>query len=556
MTLNPTDLPIKPHIEKTVVWRTLLPWRWQLLGLLGLVVVNLGLSLCLIPLAQQLDFVFQGGDWQLLHLAWLLGAIVACYWSKNALEYAMQLRSERLAAEWGLAQRAYFFGALLQSPWRALEAQSPEVSLSTLSADLDAVRQSLALILYRVLPSVILLSCLLAVLWYLSWPLTLVLFVIAPLFGWFFQRSAQVLSPRSHILQAQLASLYQELGDSLRHLLLIRLYRLESHHQERLAQAQQIWLKHYQALIRRQTLERPLMASVQIFVFAALLLFAAWLVQQDWLSASELLAFATALALGIDPGLWLSEAWAKLHIARASWERLVALHVQAGEQQSAWLWQAKASFEVRNLNYALPERPLLKALSFEMPAGARWGVCGASGAGKSTLLALLADLEPADSGCLLLPEAWRSASIPIVLVPQRAGFFNQTVRENLCLGKPVADVLLLKVLAICELEGWIQSLPLGLDTALGARDGWLSGGERQRLALARALLYRPALLLLDEATAELDERTEARVLKNMREFLPGMGWILVSHRPSSLHNLDKVWQLKEGKLVLEAPCQD
>lgn len=538
-----------------IPWRSLLAWRWMLLGLSVLVLLNLGLSLGLIPLAQALDFVFQGGDWQLSRLAGLLGAIVLCYWAKNALEYGIQLGAEQVAAQWALAQRDAFFGRLLQRPWRALQSQAPEVSLSILSADLDAVRQSLALILYRVFPSAILLSCLLGVLFYLSWPLTLALFVIAPVFGWFFQRSARVLSQRSHTLQAQLASLYQELGDSLRHLLLIRLYRLESHHQLRLAQTQQLWLKHYQALIRRQTLERPLMSSVQVFVFAGLLLFAAWLVQQNWLSASELLAFATALALGIDPGLWLSEAWAQIHIARASWERLLTLQSQSPEPQTVWGWHQQSDFVAKDLNYALPGRTLLRDLAFEMPVGARWGICGVSGAGKSTLLAVLAGLEPAASGALLLPAAWQSQSIPVLLVPQRAGFFNQTLRENLCLGKPLADDLLLSVLRVCELESWVQALPLGLDTSLGARDSWLSGGERQRLALARALLYRPALLLLDEATAELDAQTEARVLANIRAFLPGMGWILVSHHSSSLHNLDKVWQLKEGKLVLEASCR-
>ncbi len=552
---SPSPIAAAPPSSFAVPWRTLLPWRWPLLGLGVLVLLNLSLSLSLIPLAQELDFVFQGGDWPLPRLAGLLGAIVACYWAKNALEYGLQLGAESVAAQWGLAQRETFFGRLLQSQWHDLQALSPEVSLSILSADLEAVRQSLALLLFRVLPSVILLLCLLGVLLYLSWPLTLILFVIAPILAWFFQSSARVLSQRSHTLQAQLATLYQELGDSLRHLLLIRLYRLEAHHQQRLREAQQVWLQHYQALIRRQTLERPLMASVQILVFAGLLLFAAWLVQQGWLSASELLAFATALALGIDPGLWLSEAWANLQIARASWERLMRIQSLTRQQETAWQWQAVSCFEVRQLNYARAERRVLQALSFEMPVGARWGVSGASGAGKSTLLALLAGLEPADSGQLCLPQAWKTQATPVLLVPQRAGFFNQTVRENLCLGQLLSDQALWEVLRVCELEQWVQALPEGLDTALGARDGWLSGGERQRLALARALLYRPALLLLDEATAELDSQTEARVLQNIQHFLPEMGWIIVSHHQSSLHNVDKVWQLKEGKLVLEASCR-
>jgi len=518
------------------------------------VLLNLALTLSLIPLAQALEFVFQAGDWPLKRLAGLLSAIVACYWAKNTLEYAMQVCAENVAADWGITQRERFFSRLVQSQWQALRQQSPEVSLQILSADLDAVRQSLALILYRVLPSALVLLCLLGVLFYLSWPLTLVLLTLAPLFSWFFQRSAGVLSQRSHTLQTQLASLYQELGDSLRHLLLIRLYRLEAHHQQRLARVQQLWLQHYQALIRRQTLERPLMASVQVFVFAGLLLFAAWLVQQQWLSASELLAFATALALGIDPALWLSEAWASLQVARASWQRLLTLQSLDPQNHSGWQWHAGAAFEAQDLNYALPEQAVIQDLSFRMLPGERWGIRGASGAGKSTLLALLAGLEAPDAGCLYLPEAWQAATVPIVLVPQRAGFFNQTVRENLCLGQPFGDQELLEVLLVCELKHWFDNLPEGLDTPLGARDGWLSGGERQRLALARALLYRPALLLLDEATAELDSETESRVLQNIQAFLPHMGWILVSHHQSSLRNLDKVWQLKEGKLVLEAIC--
>lgn len=201
-------------------------------------------------------------------------------------------------------------------------------------------------------------------------------------------------------------------------------------------------------------------------------------------------------------------------------------------------------------------RAALAGLDAEIPAFATTAVVGPSGAGKSTLADIVMGLVPPDVGRLEIDgrpldgsarAAWRRR---VGYVPQDPFLFHATVRENLLLAQPEAEEAeLWWALEGAAVDGVVRALPRGLDTVVGDRGSRLSGGERQRLALARALLRRPDLLVLDEATASLDAETESLVAGSLRRLQGRLTLLVVAHRPSTVRGADHVLVLEGGRLL-------
>ncbi|HEX6741690.1 MAG TPA: ABC transporter ATP-binding protein [Sphingomicrobium sp.] len=195
----------------------------------------------------------------------------------------------------------------------------------------------------------------------------------------------------------------------------------------------------------------------------------------------------------------------------------------------------------------------LSEVSLALRSGCWIGVSGASGAGKTTLVDLIAGLLPPTSGRLLLDgrelgagtlERWRAG---LAYVGQEGSVFDDSVRANLLAdGAQAADALLWQALTAVGLDERVRALPGGLDERVGDRGSRLSGGERQRLAIARAMLRRPTLLLLDEATAALDPDGEATLLGHLRALEPRPAAIVVAHRESTHAYCDSVVEIRHG----------
>ncbi len=205
----------------------------------------------------------------------------------------------------------------------------------------------------------------------------------------------------------------------------------------------------------------------------------------------------------------------------------------------------------------------LGPLSFSLEAGARLAVLGGIGSGKSVLLQVLAGLRAPQAGRLeidgrpLGPEGLREHWAGLGWVPQEAFLFSETLRANLAFGRPEAtEAELWEVARVTCLDELIRRLPEGLDTVVGERGVILSGGERQRTALARALLRRPRLLLLDDALSAVDAETESRILENLRTFLGDTTLVLATHRVFVAELCDRALVLEEGRCIQAGPPAD
>jgi ATP-binding cassette subfamily B protein len=201
-------------------------------------------------------------------------------------------------------------------------------------------------------------------------------------------------------------------------------------------------------------------------------------------------------------------------------------------------------------------RPVLRDMSFRIATGETVAIVGMNGSGKSTIGLLATRLYEPESGSILLggrdireisPRSLRSI---VTLVPQDPVLFDETIRGNLLYGNPQAtNKDLDTVAALTQLSEVLQRVPAGFDEPLGPLGNRLSGGEKKRLALARTLLQKPNLLILDEITSALDEPAAANILQGLDLFRKARTLIIISHRPATILWADRILVVGEGTVV-------
>ena len=214
-----------------------------------------------------------------------------------------------------------------------------------------------------------------------------------------------------------------------------------------------------------------------------------------------------------------------------------------------------ARLDVEHLGYSYePDQELLADLSFDVEPGRTVAVVGATASGKSTLTSLLTRLVDPDRGRILIDGvdlrelAQGELSEAVAIVPQTAFLFDDDVRGNVTLGAPVPDDEVWAALRAAQADGFVAALPRGLDTRLGERGTSLSGGQRQRISLARALVRKPRLLILDDATSAVDPEVEQRILAALRETGPAT-LVVVAYRKATIALADEVLHLRDGRVA-------
>jgi ATP-binding cassette subfamily B protein len=216
----------------------------------------------------------------------------------------------------------------------------------------------------------------------------------------------------------------------------------------------------------------------------------------------------------------------------------------------------RGEIEFCNLNFSYGDTPVLRNISLKIPAGSSLAIVGPTGSGKTTLVNLISRLYEAPEGSLLVDgRPVREYPLEVLrrnmgIVPQETFLFSETIRENLAFGVPSTSAEdILEAAEAAHIRREFEEFPQGFETTVGERGMTLSGGQKQRLAIARALLRRPAILILDDALASVDTYTEERILGGLRNYTTTATTILISHRVSTVRNADQIAVLAHGKIV-------
>ncbi|MGN6179248.1 MAG: ABC transporter ATP-binding protein [Mucilaginibacter sp.] len=217
----------------------------------------------------------------------------------------------------------------------------------------------------------------------------------------------------------------------------------------------------------------------------------------------------------------------------------------------------KGEVEMKDVSIIYGQKPALKEISFRVNAGEKIAIIGPTAAGKTQLLYLLTGLIKPNNGEIYFDgrsiDEYNSESFhsQVGFVFQDSIIFNMSIRENIAFSDTVTDESLEKAIETAELRDFINSLPDKLSTVVSERGSSLSGGQKQRIMLARALAVNPKVLLLDDFTARVDNKTETKILGNVQKNYPGLTLISVTQKISAIEHYDKIIVLMQGEIVAE-----
>ncbi|MBO2442205.1 ABC transporter ATP-binding protein [Actinomadura nitritigenes] len=313
----------------------------------------------------------------------------------------------------------------------------------------------------------------------------------------------------------------------------------------------------------------PVLEALPNLGVLAVLLIGSLRLESGAMTAGDLVHVAYLFTLLSWPIRALGWVLAEVPRSVVGWERVRGVLDATGSLPfgDAALGEDKAAaLEVRDVRFSYEgadgDREVLHDVSFTTSPGRTVAIVGPTGSGKSTLTSLLVRLvDPADGSVLLdgvdLRDVRRGGvAETAALVPQQTFLFDDTVRGNVTLGLDVPDERVWEALRLAQADGFVAALPDGLDTRVGERGASLSGGQRQRLALARALVRRPRLLVLDDATSSVDPQVEARILHSLREAQSlrddgggGATVVVVAYRKATIALADEVVYLDHGRVT-------
>jgi ATP-binding cassette subfamily B protein len=396
---------------------------------------------------------------------------------------------------------------------------------------------------------------------YLSPAVAGVSFLPIPVILWGSLRFQHRLAPRYAQVRDRAGDLASRLANNLGGMLTIKSYTAEAWELDRLGEQSNAYRESNRRAIRLSAAFIPLIRFAILFAFLAILVIGGL---QAWrgtiaVGTYSFLVFITQRLLW--PLTTLGRTLDDYQRAMASANRVLDLLdtpvALAGGSTPLPRGMVAGEIRFEDVSFAYGGRePLLQHFDLTVPAGSTIGIVGSTGSGKSTLVKLLLRLYGLQGGRILLDgipiDQLRQCDLrgAIGLVSQEVFLFHGTVADNIAYGSFAASrVAIARAAALAEAAGFIEALPDGYDTLVGERGQRLSGGQRQRIALARAILKDPPVLILDEATAAVDNETEAAIQRSLDRLTADRTTLVIAHRLSTVRHADRIVVLEQGRLV-------
>lgn len=483
--------------------------------------------------------------------------------------FASYLMTTRLfrAAEGGLATlRTKAFRHVHDLPLLTQNTERRGSLVSRVTGDVDTVSQFLVFGGVMMIVSIGQIFVATLLMAYYSWQLTIVVWVcFAPLLLSlrYFQ---QKLSDAYGTVRRQVGVMLSAVSEPVVGAAVVKSYAIESRTQERIDTAIRA---NQDAATRAQgftAFSFSLGGLSGGLANAGVIIVGIWLGFAGDITAGEVIAFAFLVTLFVSPIQMGTQILTDAQNAIAGWRRVIGILdtpadlVDPGEQGEV-LPRGPIDAEFRGVTFAYPGGPdVLHAVDLHISAGRRVAIVGETGSGKSTFAKLLTRLMDPTEGQVLLDgidlRSIRQTSLrdSVVLVPQEGFLFDDTLRANARYGKlDATDDEIRASAAELGLADWLAGLPAGLDTQVGQRGESLSAGERQLVALLRAHLADPDLLVLDEATSAVDPHLEMQIGRALERLMSGRTSVTIAHRMSTAENADEVVVVAAGHIVQRGP---
>jgi len=433
-------------------------------------------------------------------------------------------------------------------------------SASRIVSDTDVVRLLITDHVLGFIQGIVSLVASVVILFILDWQMTLIIVLAVPLTTLVIVPLGKIVHKISVNMQDKTAALTGILTQVLTEMRLVKASNAELEEIEREKTAVNNLLKYGLKEIKIYALLQPVMQGMIFLVIFGVIAYGGLRVSSGTLSTGTLFAFILYLFQIVMPVAGFGMFFAQLQKANGASERLIEILNEEGEDlhkgQDVDLSDKSIIFDNVTFNYD-EDTEVLKQVSFEARPNETIAFAGPSGGGKTTIFSLIERFFQLDEGQILLADlnieeislkSWRSQ---IGYVPQESSLFASSIRENLCYGleREVSEEELWQVVELACAKDVIENLPDKFETLLGERGLNLSGGQRQRLAIARAFLRNPKILLLDEATASLDSQSEAVVQEALGNLMRGRTTFIIAHRLSTIVDANQIVFIEDGQVT-------
>lgn len=448
--------------------------------------------------------------------------------------------------------RTRVFAHIQRQSMAFFDREKAGVLVSRMTADVESMSELVQFGLMQFISSGLLLLLAFFLLFSLSWQLTLITLIVFPFIiaaSVKFQRDAN----KAYLeVREKVGANLSALQEGITGVRVIQAYAREDEQIRRFEESNRALFRSHLHSVKVSTWYFGLIEFSGIASTALIVGIGGWLVHRGDVTVGTVVAFVLLLATLFDPVQQLSQLYNTLQSAAAALHKLFTILdtvPDVDEHPSPVALPARGDLTVDRVTfrYAGVERPALDDVSLTLEAGTRLALVGPTGAGKSTLAKLMARLYDPGSGSVSFGGVdLRRASLAslrerIVVIPQEGFLFDGSVRDNLLIARPEAtNDELLSALDSLGLRGRFEALPEGLDTQVRERGSRLSAGERQLVALSRAALVDPAVLVLDEATSNLDPGTEMLIEAALDRLMQGRSVIVVAHRLSTVQRADRI----------------
>jgi ATP-binding cassette subfamily B protein len=543
------------------------PYRWSLAASVVLAIGAQVSGLAIPALTGMvIDQALPGENGK--RLAVLVGLIALAGLVKALMLVGRRLIAGRQALGVEYDMRNALYSHLLRLSWRFYDRHQTGQLMSRATVDLQAVRFFLGYGLIFFGQHILTIVAVTAIVFVYDWQLALVALAITPLLA----AIAFVYSRASHPI---LKDVQQRMGDmtttaeeNIVGVNVVKAFAQEPRERDKFSRRSEAVFDQSIRATRLRAFYAPLMSFLPLLTQAAVLLVGGRKVVSGELQLGDFIAFNVYVLMLVQPlrmlGYWVSE----FQRAIASGERIFEVLdepeeiVERPDARPLPAGDGQLRFEHVSFGYD-PKRPVLHDVDLDLDAGSTVALIGHTGSGKSTLTSLVPRFYDATEGRVLLDGVdvrelrLRDLRGAIGVVSQDPFLFSTTVRENIAFGAPGAsDEDVVRAARMAQADEFIAELPDGYDTVIGERGITLSGGQRQRLAIARAILVDPRVLILDDATASVDASTEAKIRLGLREAMRGRTTLIIAHRLSTLALADELVVLEQGRVVARGTEQE
>jgi ABC-type multidrug transport system fused ATPase/permease subunit len=550
-----------PHLR--IFWRLLGflgPYKWSLAVSIVLAVGSQAASLGLIRLTQSvIDEAIRPRDERMLLI--LVGVIAALGAVKALLMVGRRFISGRQALGVEFDMRNALYSHLLRLSFGFFDRHQTGQLMSRATVDLQGVRFFLGYGLIFFSQNLLTIVGATAIMLWTDWRLSLIAFAIAPLVVSLAYRYSRVSHPVLRDVQQKMADVATVAEENIVGVHVVKSFAQEGQEAEKFSRRSEAVFQRTIDANRQRSLYVPLLSFVPLLAQAGVLLGGGWMVVQNQLTVGEFFAFNLYVSMLIMPlrmlGMWIGQS----QRATASGERIFQILDEPEEisdrpsAQPLPPGEGRIVFEGVNFGYD-PERLVLEDIDLEIEPDQNVAIIGHTGSGKTTLTALVPRFYDVTDGRLTVDGvdvrdvALTSLRRSIAVISQDPFLFSTTVRENIAFGAPAAtDEEIERAARLAQAHEFVAELPQGYDTVIGERGITLSGGQRQRLAIARAIVTNPRILILDDATASVDATTEAKIRLGLREAMRGRTTLIIAHRLSTISLANEIVVLDHGRAV-------